>query len=477
LESLEVAKALVLPVAIRLPLLAAAMIFIVAVASTQAAVTLMGRQTDRLVDALGQTYLDGLSASLLPHVLAGDDRGTRSALSQAMAFQTDVAERRLVFIKAGGGPVIEIRRQDVAADEPLPGAIMAVEQGAFFRDDGSKWVWRRLISSGMNHGTVAANLDTSALYSGRSMVRWSLLAIDLAFSGLCAVAGFFIVRRIQRPVTMVATRLYDAALGVVRPIGPQEIPTNDAQAERMIHAFNAMVHAVAERDQVLEHLAEQQRAADLGRLLATVAHEVRNPLGGMRTAVSTLKRFGDQEQPRRDAVLFLERGISALQHVVDATLETYRARPEWRPLALADFEDLRLLIDADGRSRNVKLDLHLDIPDPVQVPALDVRQILLNLLLNAVRASSDGDVVELSAKLDQETLLVSVADKGRGIDQQMAESIEGGSVPATGAGLGVAVVIRLVENLRGRVSIQSIPGTGTTITLRLPVQSTAEMPA
>lgn len=447
------------------------MIFFAAVASTQTAIFFMGRQVDRQVETLGNVYLDGLSAALLPHVGSSNSTDAiRATLGQALEFHEGIVDRRLIFIDGRSGSVVEAMRPEVDADEPLPAAVAAGGTGFQRSDDGTIWMWRQLADGSAQLGTVVANLDISSFNAERWSIRWLLLLSDLVFSGVCAVIGFFMVRRIQRPMATVARHLYDAALGMPRPIESREIPTDDIQAERMIHAFNAMAHAAGEREGLLAHLAEQQREADLGRLTATVAHEVRNPLGGMRTAISTLRRFGDREEPRAEAVEFLERGVAALEHVVDATLENYRARPEWRPLSRQDFEDLCLLVDADGRSRDVTVALDTDIPDTVAVAALDVRQVLLNLLLNSVRASSSGGKVELTARLRGQELVVTVTDEGSGLDRGIAHALESGTVVTDGTGLGVAVVIRLVERLQGRVAIASGLGTGTKITLNFPLQ-------
>ena len=459
-----------LPVTVRLPLIAAAMIFVAAVASTQTAIYFMSQQADRQVQTLGLVYIDGLSAALLPRVEAGDAAGIESTLRQALAFHDGVIDRRLAYIGNDGPGVIEVARNGLETAGALPAGTRVDASGFERADDGTIWIWQELAAEGEQHGVVVANLDVSGFEAERGTLRWLLLLFDLIFSGICAVFGFFMVRKVQKPVATVARHLYDAALGMVRPIAAREIPSDDRQAARMIHAFNAMATAQEERERLLAHLAEQQRQADLGRLTATIAHEVRNPLGGMRTAVSTLKRFGDREEPRNEAVEFLERGVTALQHVVDATLETYRSRPDWRPLSRQDFDDLRLLIDADGSSRDVSVVVEVDMPETVPVAALEVRQVLLNLLLNAVRASGHGDTVRLTARTDAEELIVMVEDHGDGFDPAMLRAIQGEGDEAPGTGIGVSVVIRLVERLQGRVSIVSGPETGTRIKLNFPLQ-------
>lgn len=465
------ARAYRLPVTVRLPLIAAAMIFFAAVASTQTAIVFMGRQADRQVETLGHVYLDGLSAALLPHIVENNADGIRATLQRALEFHQGVLDRRLTFIDGRNGSIIEAMQPKIGSGEPLPAQVSASGTGFIRSDNGTIWIWRELAGDNDTQlGTVVANLDISSFDAERGSIRWLLLLFDLVFSGICAVIGFFMVRRMQRPMAIVARHLYDAALGMLKPIEPREIPADDVQAERMILAFNAMANAASERESLLAHIAERQREADLGRLTATIAHEVKNPLGGMRTAISTLKRFGDREEPRGEAVEFLERGVIALEHVVDATLENYRSRPEWRPLSRHDFEDLSLLVEADGRSRDVNVVLDVDVPETVAVAALDVRQVLLNLLLNAVRASSKGGKVQLTAGVRDRELVVTVKDEGSGLDRGLARAIESGAVATDGAGLGVAVVIRLVERLHGRVAIESAPNSGTGITLHIPLQ-------
>lgn len=462
-------KASRLSIAVRLPLLAATLIFGAAVASTQTAIFVMSRQADRQVETLGQVYLDGLSAALLPHVARGDIGAIHATLSQAMAFHEGIVDRRLTYVPVDGAPV-DVLRPGTEAGATLPTPIGSGDPGFLKPGDGTIWVWRPLRQDGVAHGTIAANLDIAEVESERGALRWWLLLLDLGFSGVCAVLGYFMVRRVQQPVAIVAGRLYDAALGMLRPIEPREAGVGDLQTERMILAFNAMANASVEREGLLAHLARQQRDSDLGRLTATIAHEVRNPLGGMRAAVSTLHRFGDREEPRREAVAFLDRGLLALEHVVNATLETYRTRQDWRPLSRRDFEDLRLLVEADGRSHEVEVALSIDLPETVPIAALEVRQVLLNLLLNAIRASATNGRVDLKAAIDANELVVTVRDRGRGLDDRTAHALEAGAPPSEGPGLGVAIVIRLVERLQGRVSIESCSETGTAITLRFPFQ-------
>lgn len=459
------------PVAMRLPLLAAAMIFMAAFISTQIALAFMSRQADRQVETLGRVYLDGLSAAILPYARAGNQPAIQSVLDQAFEFHEGVVDRRLVFLDADRRLIGDATRDDVDVNMPLPQEVGAGNNGALlFADDGSVWAWRHLRDDTEQLGIVAANLEMSIFHHPRENLRKLLILFDLAFSILCAVIGFFIMRRLQRPVAVLSRHLCDAAFAPPLAIDKSEMPGSDRQTLRMFYAFNAMAHAAKERESLLSHVAEQERHAVLGRLAATLAHEIRNPLAGMETAIATLKRYGDRVDTRNEAIAFLERGVNALAQVVTATLANHRARPAWQLLSKQDFEDLRLLVEAESRSKDVALSMALDIPGSLPVAAFEVRQVLLNLLLNAVRASTNGGTVRLDARLDGGDLAVTVADQGSGLDRRTARAMEAQDLTYREPGLGVAVVIQLMKRLRGRISVEAQSGAGTRITLYFPLQ-------
>jgi signal transduction histidine kinase len=463
------------PITVRLPLAAATMIFVVAVSSTQIAIHNLSRQLEVQFEVLGQVYLDGLSAALLPHAL-GDDRGRMTAvLEQALAFHEGIVDRRLVFLDAAGEPVARADRRDAPPAVGLPRWLGERDKGLMLDADGtSVWVWRRLTSDGSLLGTVAANLDVGQPVAEQRRLRWLLIAFDLAFSAVCAVFGFFIARRIQWPINTLADHLGRAVAAGPAPIPEADIRRGDRETVQLLHAYNVMAHAAREREAILSRLADQERAAVLGRLVATIAHEVRNPLAGILTAVDTVRKFGERTEARTEALDFIERGLVNLRDVVDATLETHRSGDAFRSLTPGDLQDVRLLIAADAGKRGVAVDMDVDIPEHVPVSATEVRQVLLNLLLNATRATSAGGRVVLQASVSEGFLLVDVWDEGPGLSPELAERLEQGTSSERDPGLGVSVIIRLVERLHGRVSVDARAGKGTRITLRLPLQDEME---
>lgn len=452
---------------IRLPILSAVLIFLAAVGSTQTAIFFMARDVEETTQTLGKVYLDGLTAALLPHLRAPDAAGAQRVLEQALQVQEGVVERQLVVFDQEGKVVAQVGRKP---ERMLEGALRAGNEHVR-AGDGSERFFREVHDKGRVVGGVAASLDLRFLRQQRSTLRWWLMAFDLGLSALCAALGYVVVERAQRPISTLAQRLSEAARGVPTEIPAHEIPTSDPRAERMLHVYNSMVRAHSEREALLNHMATQEREAVLGRLAATVAHEVRNPLAGMQTALGTLRRFGDDPDTRNEAVDFLLRGVRALEGVVDATLASYRPRSSLRALSPKDFDDLRLLVEADSRTRQIRLDWDVALTHEVQVSALEVRQVVLNLLLNAVHACPEGGAVKLKACLREQELAIEVRNDRREADEGLLQAVREAETNGKGTGLGVSVVLRLVERLNGRVSVSSEPETGTLVALSIPWQS------
>ncbi len=297
-----------MPLTLRLPLAVAAMIFLVSTGTTQLAIQVSSNQFERQMERIGQVYLDGLSAALVPAAAGGDGAAMTGTLRQALTVHVGVEDRRLVVLDAERRIIAQAdrlptdpERQAAAGPAPSdwPAAIATRSHGSWFdAADRSIWVWRPL--GGGAGGTVAALLDLTGFVSDRERLRWSLLGVDLLVSAACALLGFGVARQLQQPVTLLTEHLRLGIGQSPRPIDAAAIPVEDPEIAGLIRAFNRMASDAGERETMLSRMVEQDREAVLGRMAATLAHEVRNPLGGMTASIQTLRRFGDRTgSPRR----------------------------------------------------------------------------------------------------------------------------------------------------------------------------------
>ena len=227
---------------------------------------------------------------------------------------------------------------------------------------------------------------------------------------------------------------------------------------RLAQSFEDMVHQLREKQALERHLAQSDRLAAIGRLSAGIAHEINNPLGGMLNAISNYRRRGSSDPQAEKTLDLIERGLLQIRDTVSALL--VESKIESRALTPADLEDVRTLVAAQVQSKRLTLHWRSAVEEPLPLPSAHVRQILLNLLLNAVQASPEEGDVTCSIGLS-DVLTITVGNAGPAIPERRRQHLfepyfgeEGGE----GHGLGLWVTYQLVEQLHGSISVESVPG-------------------
>lgn len=460
-----------LPMTARLSLAVAGAILVTALGTTQIAMRSLSQQVEGQLDRMGQIYLDGLAAALLPPVIRDDIAGVDRALDEALRMHHGLVDRRLFLLDAQGGVLARADREG-QGEAPLPDAVQPHPQGNFLDElDGSYWVWRSLEDPRITHAqrlTIVANLDVADYVAERRRLWWRVAVFNLGLGLVCALMAVMLMRRMQRPLDLLTQHLYRAGVTGPEPVPDGRIPTHDRETARLLKAYNRMAEAAGEREALHARMAEQEREALLGRMAATLAHEVRNPLAGVLTAIDTLRKFGDRQQARTEALDFIERGMRSLANVADATLKTHRPA-EVHAFGPQDLQDVQRLVQPQAQRSGVTLVVESLLTNELPLAGGEVRQVLLNLLLNALEASKAGGRVTLCCTPQASSLRLEVIDEGFGLSTELAHNLEQGTEPAGGGGLGVAVIVRLVQRLRGRVTVDAHSGRGTRITLDLPL--------
>jgi two-component system sensor histidine kinase PilS (NtrC family) len=221
----------------------------------------------------------------------------------------------------------------------------------------------------------------------------------------------------------------------------------------------------------------QQRLAAVGEMAAGIAHEIRNPLASMSGSIQILRDelpLSAEQEQLMDIVL---RESDRLNTTIRSFLDY--ARP--RRFAITRVDVRRVLQDAGLLLRNsaeVQASHRVDIEVPEQPVWCEadegqIRQIVWNLATNGVRAMPDGGRLGLGATSEPSGVAISVCDEGIGI---AADDLDGLFQPfrgsfARGSGLGLAIVHRIVTDYQGDIRVESAPGAGTTVTVRLPAHA------
>jgi signal transduction histidine kinase len=253
-----------------------------------------------------------------------------------------------------------------------------------------------------------------------------------------------------------------------------------SEFSQLFDRFNAMARALCERQTLAAHLAEQEQYAMLGRLASGMAHEVNNPLGGMLNAIDTIQAHGNDPAVLQRSLDFLKRGVAGIRNVAHAALVTYKGGSDTNLLTRSDLDDLPFLVQHETGTRRLRLDWKNRVSEPLAISGPAVRQITLNLLLNACAASPLGGLVTVSASCSDGTLRITVADQGPGLPEDMAALLNHGT-PATapsseGKGLGLWMTGQLIHRLNGRADVE-YPGVGTRVVVTLPVVLKEELDA
>jgi signal transduction histidine kinase len=272
--------------------------------------------------------------------------------------------------------------------------------------------------------------------------------------------------------------------GRAEPIPEGDRSKISAEFRRLFDRFNAMAQALNEREALAAHLATQEKFAVLGKLASAMAHEVNNPLGGIFNALDTLRRHGADPSVRDSTLNLLHRGLWQIRKVVRSTIVTYRTEGFSYGLAPADVDDLRMLVEPEATRKNIVLEWRNEVLDKLPLAVGSVRQATLNLLLNACAASPPGGKVDFLAKVQNEALVVEVADAGPGLPPALAAYLMGEGEAATlpGNGLGLWIVRRLVGSERGSIKVASTAIQGTIVRVTWPFRKDTaakdgEMPA
>lgn len=301
--------------------------------------------------------------------------------------------------------------------------------------------------------------------------RLSQLAENVALSGLAALAlllplGWLAGKRLAEPLSHLADCL--GRVGKELPEAIQcEFPSGDDEISRLAHRFKDMVMELKSKEELEKHLSRSDRLAALGRLSAGIAHEINNPLGGMLNAISNWRRRGSSDPHAEKTLALIERGIGQIRDTVSALL--VEAKVESRALAPHDLEDLRTLVGADVQKKCLRLVWANGLTAPVPLPSAQVRQALLNLLLNAVEAVPEGGEVTCRVEVEDSVLKLDVGNAGQAIPPRRREHLfEPYFGEDEGHGLGLWVTYQIVRQMKGKIAVSSIPGyTRFTITLPL----------
>jgi signal transduction histidine kinase len=464
------------PLGVKIPILVAGLMVTVVAVTSQVVLWQFVEDQKNNLQLVTRAYLDGVSAAVIPAVLREDVWEAFDALDRTQSRYTGI-EPRFTIIEMPDGRIL-------ASSDPLRFAVYASvphELRSRFRADddlvidaaaGRAWLESTLRTEGVSVGHILAEIDISDLLSVRRQILFTLVLVNGCLTLAFALGGYFVMKRVLRPFGILTRYVEQIRDGRVEPI-PKGFCTDIAsEFGQLFDRFNAMACAFSERQTLAAHLAEQEKYKMLGRLASGIAHEVNNPLGGMENAIDAILAHGNDPAVLETSLDFLKRGLAGIRDVVRAALVTYKGSSHTSVLTPSDLDDLPHLVQHETGARRLHLDWHNWISVPLTIDGSAVRQITLNLLLNACTASPLGGHVAVSASCFSGMLRIAVADEGPGLPEEMAALLYR-AVPETARaqeskGLGLWMTGHLIRRLGGRADVEH-PGIGTRVIVSLPI--------
>ncbi len=219
-----------------------------------------------------------------------------------------------------------------------------------------------------------------------------------------------------------------------------------------------------------QEMAEQRHLAQLGTLSAVLAHEVRNPLSGIKGYAQLLEETLEDEEQGWFANQVITESVRLEELVNDLLTYAQPAEIKVEPVDLRGLVDrVFALLEKRVAEDGVRLVCGPGGWIKVLGDADRLQQLLLNLLINAVQATPSGGVVTVSARSQGRRMELTVSDTGKGIDPEDLPRIFEPFFTrrARGTGLGLAICKKFVEEMRGTIDVVSIPGQGSIFTLGL----------
>ncbi len=209
-------------------------------------------------------------------------------------------------------------------------------------------------------------------------------------------------------------------------------------------------------------LERSRRLAALGELAASLAHEIRNPLGALSGAFQILSASSKLGEEDKSLVEIISREIMRMELLVTEVLEY--ARPKRQTMGTVELgillEEVAKTFAMDEEAKERTLERRIEGELRIEADSHQLRQVLWNLLTNALHATEPGDRIAVVAEGDAERVRIEVRDTGVGIDEANLQSIFDPffSTREMGLGLGLALCRRIIEEHRGEIAVESKAG-------------------
>ena len=311
--------------------------------------------------------------------------------------------------------------------------------------------------------------DMTIAQANRHLVFFGVISTLL----LAAVVSLLFEFLVAKPVIRLqkAMGLYPEQDMIKRlPAGNDEIGSLTAD-------FISMCERLEASKRQLSAAAEQslynEKMASLGQITAGIAHEINNPLGGLRNCVKNMKDAPDDLALHARYLPLLDKGLFRIEMIMRQLLNFGRNNPLQPRAVHIDGEIRECMALLAYRMKNIELSMDLRVGEAFCFDTEAIKQIVVNIGLNAIQAMPDGGQLRVSSRRDGQMVILEFADTGCGIAAEIIEKIYDPFFTTKevgeGTGLGLAVSYALIHRMGGSIEAESVSGHGSLFRIRLPI--------
>ncbi|MFW5783788.1 MAG: sensor histidine kinase [Spirochaetota bacterium] len=264
------------------------------------------------------------------------------------------------------------------------------------------------------------------------------------------------------------------ALSILRSLSAMVRKSNQSFVEDLRRRNEELGRAYADLRAAQAELVRAERLSTLGKMSSMILHDIRNPISILRGFGEMIQLVADDPEKVRQYAASSVREADRLNRLANELLDYSRGeiRLDVRVVPIAHlFDQLARSIQERLTARGVTLEMENHVTEPVLLDEERMLRVLINLCDNGRKAMSRGDVLTVRAFSEGDELSMTVQDTGRGMSEEVVRHVFEpfySSSPDGGTGLGMVIVKNVVEAHRGSISVESAPGAGTTVTLRIP---------
>ena len=324
---------------------------------------------------------------------------------------------------------------------------------------------------------VAVGCYEDEFYEAANTISWNsaklTLAVTLITSLICVLLVSYASKVFTDPIREMIRVIRRVKKGHLDE--QMQIHSNDELGE-LAQTFNRMTEIITQNQEMQASLAQHGKMASLGVLSSGVAHEINNPLGVILGYAGYIEGKIGENDPNYHYIHEIKRESKRCRKIVQDLLSYART-----PQSVLEKTDINALLDqivdfaanhTDMHHVTIVKNLSPGLPE-LNIDGDQMRQVAINLILNAGGAIKNHGRLEVETRRDGEDILIIFRDSGVGIEQEILERIFEPffTTKEKGTGLGLAISKQIIEQHHGSINMTSTPGVGTTVTVRLPLDS------